>query len=232
MEEFTKFIDTFIMSGGIGFISYFILSRKGSLNIRKEDKEDKALFIIFFSVVNMGIYLFSMFCIPQLLSYVYKYDQLKLLNNTYLFRALAIGLTVVVSIYLSLNLYQKLWESLEKKINKARIKERKASIYSHSPRVDALDKDYIIEVFAFTLNRINGQRDYISNGFIDSWSDIIDDRKQIILYTRQNNYKTRVFKEEEVLEIINSENVPENMARIYIDKDLDMILYLLYIEKK
>lgn len=119
-----------------------------------------------------------------------------------------------------------------KKINKARIKERKASIYSHSPRVDALDKDYIIEVFAFTLNRINGQRDYISNGFIDSWSDIIDDRKQIILYTRQNNYKTRVFKEEEVLEIINSENVPENMARIYIDKDLDMILYLLYIEKK
>lgn len=232
MEEFNNLINTFILSGGVGFISYYILAQKGDVNIRKEGKEDKALFILFFSVINMGFYQFFLFLVPQIQSYLSNAGYLKSWDNKYLFQALAIGLTIITSVYFSLYLYPVIGKKLNDKINEARtIKDDKSMITSYSPRELTLDKNYFTEVFIFSLNRVNGQREYISNGFVAHWSDIIDDRKQITLYPRQNAYKTKIFTEDEVLEKINHESVPENMARIYIDKDLEMIFYIFYYKQ-
>lgn len=130
---------------------------------------------------------------------------------------------------MSLYIYPMSAKVINNKINKTRIdNEGKTLVNQYPPRTMTLDKNQRIEAFIFSLSKSDGERQYIANGFIDTWSDNIDDRKQLTLYPRTNDYKTKIFTENEVLEIINNEEIPDNSTRIYIDKDLDMIFYLIY----
>ena len=83
MKEFTKMIDLFVLSGGIGFINYFILTKKGTLNIKKDNKEDKTLFILFFSVVNMAIYHLLLSFSPVLKKAIMRVEFLGFIDNIY-----------------------------------------------------------------------------------------------------------------------------------------------------
>lgn len=229
MKEFTKMIDLFVLSGGIGFINYFILTKKGTLNIKKDNKEDKTLFILFFSVVNMAIYHLLLSFSPVLKKAIMRVEFLGFIDNIYFYRAIAIIATLGISIFMSLYIYPMSAKVINNKINKTRIdNEGKTLVNQYPPRTMTLDKNQRIEAFIFSLSKSDGERQYIANGFIDTWSDNIDDRKQLTLYPRTNDYKTKIFTENEVLEIINNEEIPDNSTRIYIDKDLDMIFYLIY----
>ena len=57
MDTLTSLINQLVTSGGIGFINLFLLIRLDYINFSKENKEDKYLYLLFFSIVNYSIYL-------------------------------------------------------------------------------------------------------------------------------------------------------------------------------
>lgn len=80
----SKLVIPFALSGGFGFINFEILKRLGQIQIKKDEKGDKKLYLLTFSAFNIAIY----YLVLSMLASVDKIN-------------LKIGLSLVVTIIVS-----------------------------------------------------------------------------------------------------------------------------------
>lgn len=206
------------------------LLRMDVLKIQKNEKEDKVLFILFFSLVNLGLYLLITFGLTTLQKFLLDKHHWEVINNKMLLLGLSILVSVVVCYGLSLWLYPLVAKLINKSINSKRKNDGKAEINSPSPRSITFNRNMYQEVHIFKLTPQNGKRDFITSGYMDTWTETEGEQGQILLKPMLKGEKGNAVKistEEEVFEIMNNEYIPDGMTNIYIDKELDMIFYII-----
>lgn len=112
MDTLTSLINQLVTSGGIGFINLFLLIRLDYINFSKENKEDKYLYLLFFSIVNYSIYLL----IVEISKYFSLPIELHIPVAIFLVLILSIIFTFILWIPLIKILFKKLM-TIEEKIN-------------------------------------------------------------------------------------------------------------------
>ena len=216
---FSQLITTFIMTGGIGFINFFLLSKMDKISINKNEKEDKALIILFFTIVNYTIYLI-------IKSFVIK--EVSHLSVT-LIEGISIGLTLFVTLICSLTVFPLLISLTEIFIDFTRKNVQHKSVkHSFSPKSMAFDINKAQEIFVFTLEYTDGKRNYVTNGYMSTWSDSEEYKNQFTVTPSQDEGIYNDYTENEVISQMNGYQKDGKKTLIYIDNDQKLIFYIVY----
>lgn len=204
MDTLTFLVNSLIAAGGIGFINIFILLRLDRINFTKDNKEDKTLFLIFFSIINYSLYLLFI----ELLSH--------LLNNRILLISLCILLTLIASIILSVFIWLPISKMIISKINQTRKKEQLSSYDSRSIKKMA---------FSFTTNKpiyiFDFDNRLIFSGMSGWFSDL--DGADLEFLMTPFNEKSELDCYEKLIDFIQSEEVDSDIY-VNADKKLKIII--------
>lgn len=147
-------INSLITAGGLGFINLLILMRIDKINFSSNNKEDKAICLIFFSIVNYGLFL--------LMLEIFKFLSI----NKSIQIPLSIISVIIISILLTFFVIPPLSNLFSKSINNQRKKEQ-LSIYDSRP-IKKIAFNFKINkaiyIFDFENNLISsGMSGYFSN---------------------------------------------------------------------
>ena len=204
MDTLTSLTNQLITSGGIGFINLFLLIRLDYINFSKENKEDKYLYLLFFSIVNYAIYL--------LIVEISKYFSLPVELHI----PLAIVFVLILSIILTFILWITLIKLLFKKVNGYRGKEKRSSYDSRSIKKIAFSFKENKAIFIFDFDN-----KLIFSGLSGWFSDIDEADFEFILYPF--NEKTKLDNYDTLVEYISTEQVDADVY-INIDKKIKVII--------
>ena len=220
-NTFSQLITTFILTGGIGFINYFLLSKMDKITINKNEKEDKVLIILFFTIVNYTIYLIiKSFVIKEATN-----------SSATLIEGISIGLTLFITLICSLTVFPLLINLTGKFIDFTRKNVQHKSVkHNFSPKSKAFDKNKAQEVFIFTLDYINGKRNYVSNGFMSDWSTIDEYQNQLTLTPSSFEGIYNDYTEDDIVKQMNTAQDNGHDTLIYIDINQKLIYYIIYHE--
>ena len=196
----------FLTAGGLGFINYFILSRFDKININKHNKEDKPFFLVFFSLVNYALYLFSLYIIEDLLK----------VNNQYLSTFFSIILTLVVTITLTFTLFSYLSSAIQNKINEKRGEVGMSRYDSLSVKQRIFNYPNSRIIYIYDLNN-----NLIDCGFSSWFSSVEDDDFELSIYPF--NKENTLLTYQDVMGHINKNN-KESDLYINIDKNIKIIV--------
>ena len=204
MDTLTSLINQLITSGGIGFINLFLLIRLDYINFSKENKEDKYLYLLFFSIVNYSIYL--------LIVEVSKYFSLPIAFHI----PIAILFVLILSIIFTFILWIPLIKILFKKVNDYRGKDKRSSYDSRSIKKIAFSFKENKAIFIFDFDN-----KLIFSGISGWFSDIDEADFEFILYpfnesTELDNYDT-------LIKYVSTENIDADVY-INIDKKIKVII--------
>lgn len=167
-ENYFNLITAFVTAGGLGFINFYILDKLDIIKIKKNEKEDKALFILFFSIINYSMYLF--FSSNIVLSKISK-------NELLLESAKSIIFTVCITVFLSMTIFPLLAKFLFKAINHVRVEWlKKSRVENANPRDLVFNSKVPLFVYIFDLD---GK--FVAEGYLKHWSTDADNLNQISL---------------------------------------------------
>lgn len=203
MKILSEMINSLITSGGLGFINLFILTRLEKINIDEEDKEDKVIFLIFFSIVNYVLFL----------SFGELFKKISLFSD---FRVpLSIIFVLIISIILSFTLFASIATYMNNIINRSRHNERLSSFDNRSIKKIAFNFDTNKTIFIFSFDN-----KLIFSGVSGWFSDLDNVDFELIAYPF--NEKTTLDSYDKVMDFITTKSV-ESEIYINLDKKIKII---------
>ena len=205
-NNLTELFTMFLTVGGLGFVNYFILSRLDKINVNKHNKEDKPLFLIFFSLMNYVFYLIILYMVDSYLP----------INNEYLILATSIALTLIVTVLTTFIVYSPLSSKMQKAVNKARGNSGMSSYDSLTVKKRVFNFSGSRMIFIYDLN--NNLIDCGHSGWL---SELEDDDFELSLYPFTE--KSTILEYDDVIDYINK-NGKASEVYINIDKNVKIIV--------
>lgn len=132
IEIFYSILVSLCISGGLGYINYFILDRMGEINVIPDDKEEKNFFLMLFSLINLIIY----FLINKIILNIY----------------LSISITIILTILLLTPLYKKMSRLIYSLINYCRKKSNLGELSNKNIRQHLFDKNEVLFIYVYDLH--------------------------------------------------------------------------------
>lgn len=210
-------VANFVTAGGLGFINYVILEKFEIIRNKKTSRDEKKLFILFFSLVNYALFL-----------YVFKFPNKELPIRDFVVRlSLGIIITLVISVLLTFTIYPLLAKVLLELTNWFRTKILNKPISSNLTEKERLfsRNDVYTYLYIFDFDKM-----LIGEGYLDGWLNDTDDKNQLTLLkgNPDNNYTF-----DEVNQMVNEQfNDPnENTTRHLIDFDQKLHYFIFYQSK-
>lgn len=213
-NSFMVLLTSFISSGGIGFVNYYILSELGWLNIPETKKDEKRVAILFFSVINFMIFL--VFC------YTFSNEQ----SISFLKLSLSIIVTAVISIIFSFKAYPKVVEKILNRINKERLDNEKTVNSSLSPRSEAFDNSSTQEIFVFPLENSINENSVIVHGYLHHWSDSEEYKNEFSIIPAK--YEKYFFTENETIQYLERAEAKNYDTEIFIDTEAKLKYFIVF----
>lgn len=161
-------LTSFVAAGGLGFINFVILEKLEIIRQNKEQKDEKILFVLFFSIVNYALFLL-VFSFPDEEIAISKFIQ-----------QLSFGIlqTLLISIVLSFSLYPLLAKILKATINTFRkrvLRKPKADNLTPKERLFSVTGvSSFIYIFNFEENKL-------AEGYLEGWLNDTEAKNQVIL---------------------------------------------------
>lgn len=197
-------INSLIAAGGIGFINLFILLRLDKLNFTKDNKEDKSLFLLFFSIINYGIFLLVQ-------------SMLESLPVNGVFRIiLALIITLAVSIILSFFVWIPVSKLIVRNINFGRKKEQLSSYDSRSIKKIAFSFDENKPIFIFDFDN-----KLIFSGMSGWFSDLDGADFEFLIYPF--NQESELNDYQKLVNYISSEDI-DSEVYINVNRKIKIII--------
>jgi hypothetical protein len=211
---FNVLLTSFIGAGGLGFINFIILEKLEIIRQDKEQKDEKLLFVLFFSIVNYALFLL-IFSFPDGNMFISEF--IKQLS-------LGIILTLAISIVLSFTVYPLLAKILKLAINFFRkVILNKPSADNQTPKERLLSKGDVstfVYIFDFDKNRI-------AEGYLDGWLNDTEKTNQVSV-TAPGELNRYTYEQVEVM-FNDLDNDPEpNTTRHLIDLDNRLHYFVFY----
>lgn len=211
---FNMLLTSFVSAGGLGFINFIILEKLEIIRQDKEKKDEKILYVLFFSIINYALFLL-LFSFPD-----------EGLAITDFIRQLSFGimLTVLTSMILSFSVYPLLAKGLKESINIFRIKIlKKPKVDNQTPKERLFSKGDVstfVYIFDFDKNSIG-------EGYLEGWITDIEKKNQVSLVAPG---EINQYSYEQVEKMFNEQdNDPEpNTTRHLIDFDNRLHYFLFY----
>ena len=126
-----KIVVPFILSGGLGYINYIILSLLGTINITKKNTEEKKVYLIFFSILNILIfYVLNRHFNDYLVSFIF---------------------TIIITIVFSFTLYEFMFKWLFKLLNYCRKNKELGEIQNREIENILFDKNRVLFAYVYDL---------------------------------------------------------------------------------
>ena len=126
-----KIVVPFILSGGLGYINYIILSLLGTINVTKKNTEEKKVYLIFFSILNILIfYVLNRHFNDYLISFIY---------------------TIIITIVFSFTLYEFMFKWLFKLLNYCRKNKELGEIQNREIENILFDKNRVLFAYVYDL---------------------------------------------------------------------------------
>lgn len=126
-----KIVVPFILSGGLGYINYIILSLLGTINITKKNTEEKKVYLIFFSILNILIfYVLNRHFNDYLISFIF---------------------TIIITIVFSFTLYEFMFKWLFKLLNYCRKNKELGEIQNREIENILFDKNRVLFAYVYDL---------------------------------------------------------------------------------
>ena len=126
-----KIVVPFILSGGLGYINYIILSLLGTINVTKKNTEEKRVYLIFFSILNILIfYVLNRHFNDYLISFIF---------------------TIIITIVFSFTLYEFMFKWLFKLLNYCRKNKELGEIQNREIENILFDKNRVLFAYVYDL---------------------------------------------------------------------------------
>lgn len=126
-----KIVVPFILSGGLGYINYIILSLLGTINVTKKNTEEKRVYLIFFSILNILIfYVLNRHFNDYLISFIF---------------------TIIITIVFSFTLYEFMFKWLFKLLNYCRKNKELGEIQNREIENILFDKNRVLFAYIYDL---------------------------------------------------------------------------------
>lgn len=126
-----KIVVPFILSGGLGYINYIILSLLGTINVTKKNTEEKKVYLIFFSILNILIfYVLNRHFNDYLISFIF---------------------TIIITIVFSFTLYEFMFKWLFKLLNYCRKNKELGEIQNREIENILFDKNRVLFAYVYDL---------------------------------------------------------------------------------
>lgn len=126
-----KIVVPFILSGGLGYINYIILSLLGTINVTKKNTEEKRVYLIFFSILNILIfYVLNRHLNDYLISFIF---------------------TIIITIVFSFTLYEFMFKWLFKLLNYCRKNKELGEIQNREIENILFDKNRVLFAYVYDL---------------------------------------------------------------------------------
>lgn len=163
---FNILLTSFVSAGGLGFINFIVLEKLGIVRQNNEQKDEKILYVLFFSIVNYALFLL-VFSFPE--KNIAMEDFIKQIS-------IEVLITLLLSIILSFSVYPLLAKILRALINFfRRIILKKPIIDNQTPKERLLSKGDVstfVYIFDFDKNRI-------AEGYLDGWINDTEKKNQV-----------------------------------------------------
>lgn len=204
LNTWSILFNSLIAAGGIGFVNLFILLRLDKINLTKDNKEDRTLFLMFFSIINYGIFLLT----------------INILEMFSIGGTLCIGLGIIFTLIISVLLSFFAWIPMSKfiiaKINSERRKEQLSSYDSRSIKkiTFSFNENKPIYIFDFDNN-------LIFSGMSGWFSDLDGADLEFLLYPF--NQESELNEYNKLIDYISSKNVDSDVY-VNIDKKIKIII--------
>lgn len=161
-------ITSFVAAGGLGFINFVILEKLDIIRQDKEQKDEKILFILFFSIVNYALFLL-IFSFPKEDVAMSKFiSQL----------SFGVLVTLATSVMLSFSIYPMLAKILKAMINVFRkkiLKKPKADNQTPKERLfSASGVSAFVYIFDFEEKKLG-------EGYLEGWLNDTETKNQVVL---------------------------------------------------
>lgn len=126
-----KIVVPFILSGGLGYINYIILSLLGTINVTKKNTEERKVYLIFFSILNILIfYVLNRHFNDYLISFIF---------------------TIIITIVFSFTLYEFMFKWLFKLLNYCRKNKELGEIQNREIENILFDKNRVLFAYVYDL---------------------------------------------------------------------------------
>lgn len=126
-----KIVVPFILSGGLGYINYIILSLLGTINVTKKNTEERKVYLIFFSILNILIfYVLNRHFNDYLISFIF---------------------TIIITIVFSFTLYEFMFKWLFKLLNYCRKNKELGEIKNREIENILFDKNRVLFAYVYDL---------------------------------------------------------------------------------
>ena len=126
-----KIVVPFILSGGLGYINYIILSLLGTINVTKKNTEEKKVYLIFFSILNILIfYVLNRHFNDYLINFIF---------------------TIIITIVFSFTLYEFMFKWLFKLLNYCRKNKELGEIQNREIENILFDKNRVLFAYIYDL---------------------------------------------------------------------------------
>ena len=126
-----KIVVPFILSGALGYINYIILSLLGTINVTKKNTEEKKVYLIFFSILNILIfYVLNRHFNDYLINFIF---------------------TIIITIVFSFTLYEFMFKWLFKLLNYCRKNKELGEIQNREIENILFDKNRVLFAYVYDL---------------------------------------------------------------------------------
>lgn len=154
METIATLVTSLILSGGLGYINYYILQSIGCIQISKSNKEEKSFVLILFSLINIIIF------------FIIKLILTCFIRNLILLMIASLTIAILLTLILSFTYFKWVIDFLNKQINKFRRNIDLGEISNKSVRSLLFDKNMPVFAYAFDLK----DNTYLVHGCL-GWSN-------------------------------------------------------------
>lgn len=207
MQYLTELFLIIYLSGSFGFINYKILKDASLIEISENNKEDKTMFLISFSAINLCLF----YIVHKLLSDI----DINIAQELLFILSMIISITI--SVFTTLHLFNFLSKKINDNINKFREKNNLSGLTLGNMRTIAFDRKDWTAIFIYSLDS-NKLLDF---GYIHCFNDTINEDLEFILEPFETNLTDSQKMKE--FQIKNSDNI-----RTYINTDKNIKIVILY----
>ena len=207
MQYLTELFLIIYLSGSFGFINYKILKDANLIEISEHNKEDKTMYLILFSATNLCLF----YIIHDLLI------NTKINISQELLFIISMIFSIIISVFITLKLFNFLSKSINNKINKFREKNNLSGLTLGNMRTIAFDRKDWTALFIYSLDTDK----LLDFGYIHCFNDTIHEDLEFILEPFETNLTDP--QEMQKFKIKNSDNI-----RTYINTDKNVKIIILY----
>lgn len=165
---FNTLAATFVTAGGLGFINYILLEKLDIIRYKKENANDKKLFIMFFSLVNYSLFLM-----------IFKFPSEESSVNQFIIElAFGIIITLLISIILTFTIYPLFAFLITALLNLFRKYFLKKPIGNNLTEKERLFSEVRVSTYLYIFDF---DKNKIAEGYLEGWLSDDDIKNQISL---------------------------------------------------